>query len=273
VDFSELTDALVAINGGKIYYGSRCRFGSSNNNNFVTSTGGTIEKLSTDIIGDILKPANSNIATLPTVNSNVGTFGDTFNAPSITVNAKGLITGVTSIPAIPMRFNQTTVKGRFYPATIAPGSGVSTIVADKHSFWPIFLPEGYIPDTLEFEVTTGNAGNVRVGVYAHNTVTGGPGLLIQDSGPITTLIAQAHTVPLVPTIVGRSVVWVSMLLSAPTAIRSGTNNGSGIIPGASLQVGGAGFTIPTAFGVLPANVSASTFGITGDRALMALYKA
>ena len=44
--------------------------------------------------------------TLATVNSNVGIFGDTINIPQITVNAKGLITGVTNIG---VNFNTATV--------------------------------------------------------------------------------------------------------------------------------------------------------------------
>jgi hypothetical protein len=37
-------------------------------------------------------------ATLATVNTNVGTFGDATNIPQFTVNGKGLITGVTNVP-------------------------------------------------------------------------------------------------------------------------------------------------------------------------------
>ena len=46
--------------------------------------------------GDITTSAGSSATTLATVNSNVGTFGNAIAIPSITVNAKGLITGITT---------------------------------------------------------------------------------------------------------------------------------------------------------------------------------
>ena len=53
--------------------------------------------------GDVTTSAGSSVNTLATVNSNVGTFGSTSSIPSITVNAKGLVTAVAgnsvSIPS------------------------------------------------------------------------------------------------------------------------------------------------------------------------------
>lgn len=65
-----------------------------------TVTGGMWQEQSSALTGDVTKPAHSHITTLVNVNSNVGTFGDGSNIPVITVNAKGLITGVTSVPII-----------------------------------------------------------------------------------------------------------------------------------------------------------------------------
>ena len=48
-----------------------------------------------NLSGDI--SSNNTVTTLASVNSNVGTYGDAGAIPSITVNAKGLVTGVTTI--------------------------------------------------------------------------------------------------------------------------------------------------------------------------------
>jgi len=48
-----------------------------------------------NLTGDVT--SNNTTTTLATVNSNVGTYGDAGAIPSITVNAKGLVTGVTTV--------------------------------------------------------------------------------------------------------------------------------------------------------------------------------
>lgn len=63
-----------------------------------TVSGNQWQKQTPAIIGDISKPAFSNVATLNTVNSNPGTFGDGSTIPVITVNEKGLVTNITLIP-------------------------------------------------------------------------------------------------------------------------------------------------------------------------------
>jgi hypothetical protein len=48
------------------------------------------------LTGDVTAPAGNNTTTLATVNSNVGSFGSATAAPAVTVNAKGLVTAVTT---------------------------------------------------------------------------------------------------------------------------------------------------------------------------------
>lgn len=64
--------------------------------------------------------------TLATVNANVGSFGDSVTVPTVTVNAKGLVTGVTTT-AIPTA--STTIKGlaQFDSAQFTVVAGVATI--------------------------------------------------------------------------------------------------------------------------------------------------
>ena len=66
--------------------------------------------------------------TLATVNSNVGTFGDSVTVPTVTVNGKGLVTAISST-AIPTA--STSIKGlaQFDSAQFSVTAGVATIVA------------------------------------------------------------------------------------------------------------------------------------------------
>ena len=65
-----------------------------------TVVGGQWQLQSGALTGDVTKPAHSHITTLVNVNADVGTFGDGSNIPVVTVNAKGLVTGVTLVPVI-----------------------------------------------------------------------------------------------------------------------------------------------------------------------------
>lgn len=71
--------------------------------------------------------AVSGALTLATVNSSIGTFGDSVTVPTFTVNGKGLITAASST-AIP--FASTSVKGlaTFDPSQFSVTSGAVTIV-------------------------------------------------------------------------------------------------------------------------------------------------
>ena len=64
---------------------------------FVGSLTGTATSTTNipNLTGDIT--STNTVTTLATVNSNVGTYGDTGAIPRITVNAKGLVTGVTTV--------------------------------------------------------------------------------------------------------------------------------------------------------------------------------
>jgi hypothetical protein len=53
------------------------------------------------VTGDVSGSGTTALAlTLATVNSNVGTFGDASNVPVVTTNAKGLVTGVTTVQVV-----------------------------------------------------------------------------------------------------------------------------------------------------------------------------
>ena len=77
------------------------RHGSGSGNIQEVSVGEGVEFQGSGIrrsalTGDVTAPAGNNTTTLATVNSNVGSFGSATAAPAVTVNAKGLVTAVTT---------------------------------------------------------------------------------------------------------------------------------------------------------------------------------
>lgn len=73
--------------------------------------------------GDVTSPSGSTVNTLPTVNANTGSFGSATASPVFTVNAKGLITAVTTATVTPA---WTSVTGK--PTTIS-GYGITDLIA------------------------------------------------------------------------------------------------------------------------------------------------
>lgn len=80
----DLGNIYFALDSGITYYGN----------------GSTWNEFSAPLIGDITKPANSNVTTLPNVNFAPGTWGTPTLVPIITVNAKGQVTNVITEPIL-----------------------------------------------------------------------------------------------------------------------------------------------------------------------------
>lgn len=68
----------------------------------------------------------SSAITLATVNSNIGSFGDSITVPTVTVNAKGLVTSVTTT-AIPTASTSVQGLASFSSTNFSVASGVVTI--------------------------------------------------------------------------------------------------------------------------------------------------
>ena len=68
----------------------------------------------------------STAITLATVNSNVGAFGDSYNVPTVTVNAKGLVTAVTTT-AIPTATTSVLGLAKFDSAQFTVTAGLVSI--------------------------------------------------------------------------------------------------------------------------------------------------
>lgn len=168
------------------------------------------------------------------------------------------------------RFNHSSVKARFGPATIAAGTGTLAVTADLLYFWPVLLPEGLSPDRLEWEITTGVAGNARIGVYDHNYLVQGPGNLIYDSGDVSTAAAAVLTQNLIA-LSPRRIVWIAATFSAAPTVRAGSALSNGFLGGTNLTTATAGYSVARAYAALPADASALAYSLTGTRLLSALY--
>ncbi len=102
-------------------------------------------------------------ATLATVNANVGLFGDATHIPAITVNGKGLITGVTST-AITFPTVVTSIAGTLNQITASAATGAVTL-----SISSTYVGQSSI--TTLGTITTGVWNGSTIGV-----VNGGTGL-------------------------------------------------------------------------------------------------
>lgn len=77
----------------------------------VSNNQGTVTISRPAISGDVSIPGASNVATLASVNSNVGTFGSASTVPQLIANAKGLITGVANVTITPSAIGAPTTTG------------------------------------------------------------------------------------------------------------------------------------------------------------------
>lgn len=139
--------------------------------------------------------------TLATVNSNVGSFGSTTAIPVITVNAKGLVTGVTT-SAISTSFtiaadsgsNDTVAGGE--TLTFSGGTGVATTVSNNAVTFAI----GQAVDTtsnvtfnnveVDGTLTSDDITSTNISVAGNATITGN--LIVQ--GTTTTVDSNTVTI-------------------------------------------------------------------------------
>lgn len=108
----------AAGTGGRVYV-------STDTGSIGRDTGSAWEEMSPAFTGDVTKVAKGTTLTLATVNANVGTFGAAGTVPSITVNAKGLITAVSGIAISIPGTAVTSAVANATNANAAPWSGIT----------------------------------------------------------------------------------------------------------------------------------------------------
>jgi len=141
--FTFVSDALAPALGSAVTGGGAVVAGVySNGSSWLVHTGGsasTATKWATartlsftgDATGSGSVDGSANVATaltLATVNSNVGTFGDSTHVAQVTVNANGLVTAASSVAITGTLGATTTVSG--LPSAATAGSGARAAVTD-----------------------------------------------------------------------------------------------------------------------------------------------
>ena len=163
------------------------------------------------------------VATLATVNSNVGTFGSATAIPIVTVNAKGLVTGVSTASistalSIAGGTGTDTVNVGTDTLTFAGGTGVSTTVTNNQVSFAIGQAVG-TTDNVTFNNVTVN------GTLSSDDITAA-NISIAGNATITgNLTVQGTTTTVNSTAVAISDINLTLAKDATTAAQA---NGAGL---------------------------------------------
>ena len=224
--------ATIADTSGNItagtYNGNTIGAGSSSGTNTgdqttISGNAGTATALQTartigTITGDATSAGssfdgsanNTNALTLATVNSNVGSFGSATAAPAITVNAKGLVTAVTTNTITPAVGSITGL-----------GTGVGTALAVNVGSAGAFLPNNAagtsltgIPYSL-----TGTANQVTLSAATGNVTFSLPNDLRLTSASVGTNADSVPTLSSTSTLTNKTLT--SPTLTTPSAFTTG----------------------------------------------------
>lgn len=165
--------------------------GSPASGNLAKFSGGTVVT-NGDLSGDITT-AGTLAATLATVNSNVGTFGDATHCANFTVNAKGLITAAAQSTSCPGAggsafYDRQYIAGDWYwPRPFTAGTGTANGTGSIR--WkPAFFPTPVTLGEVGHRVSTSSAGgNCQIALYASSGTTGRPtGSALVSSASLST---------------------------------------------------------------------------------------
>jgi len=131
-------------------------------------------------------------ATLATVNSNTGSFGSTTSIPVITVNGKGLITGVTtaSVAGGAALSNDTTTATNLYPLFAAATTGTPTTIYTSNSKY-LYKPSTGDLQASQVVASNGLIVNNATVAASYSIASGNNAMSV---GPITVATGQSVTV-------------------------------------------------------------------------------
>lgn len=131
----------------------------------------------------------------------------------------------------------------------------SAVVANVVYYQPIFLP-GSVVDRIGVEVTTGTAGNCRVGLYT--SVNGVPSELIVGSGALSTLGTGIIEATIAATTLPNDWVWMAAVFDATPGMRAGAAANAWVIGAPSLSVPQRGLSASFTYGALGSTATAPT---------------
>lgn len=248
---SATDNAIARFDGttGKLIQNSGASIDDSGNitatNLSGTNTGNQTITLTGDVTGS---GTGSFVATLATVNANVGSFGTASNVPAITVNSKGLITAASNTP---ISITSSGVSDFTEAAQDAVGVMVdgTLVYVDATPLLTRAALTGDITAPQASNATTLATVNANVGSFGSSTSI--PGVTVNAKGLITAASGNAVIAP-AGTLTGTTLASnvVSSSLTSVGTVSSGTWNGSVISP----VYGGTGI----------ANNAASTITVSGN---------
>lgn len=206
------------------------------------------------LTGDITAAAGSNSTTLATVNSNVGTFGDSTHVGVFTVNGKGLVTAASSV----LIAGVAPADGDYGDITVSSGGTVWTIDPNVVTFAKF---QQIATDSLLGRDTAGTGNVENIGLNATLSMDGSGNLqraaLTGDisaaaGSNITAIGANKVLDTMLRQGVARSIIGVTGNATANEADIQGTTD-------QVLRVNGAGTAL--AFGAIDLSKSAAAGGV------------
>jgi len=140
----------------------------------VNSKGLVTAGVNSSITGDVSGTyvGNSVALTLATVNSNVGTFGTSTSVPTLTVNAKGLVTAVTNTS---IAFPVTSVGGSTGAVT---GGTFTSLVALTGQATAVTQPSSDNTSNVATTLFVKNANATQIGRYVVGSIGAGSGTYV-----------------------------------------------------------------------------------------------
>jgi hypothetical protein len=109
------------------------------------------------------------------------------------------------------------------PFTATLANAQAALVANARYFLPILAPRVLLTSLNALVVIAGAAGTlVRLGLYAHDDILGGPGALLADSGDLAGDVAAQIGGPISPVAPSDDWRWLMVQANASVTLRGGS---------------------------------------------------
>lgn len=164
---------------------------------------------------------------------------------------------------------ESTLADYYYTAPGAVGTGAGALTANRFYMLPVWVPYAMEITDVVVSVTTGSAGNVRLGVYS--MVNGAPGVRL-DSGDTGQSVASTGRVSKTVSVVVDKPQWV--FLALVTDVTFSTNRITSHATVGPVQITSDGLLAMTfsyyrsfTYGALPADESLQSYTIAATTAV------
>jgi hypothetical protein len=216
--------------------------GSFTNANITVNAKGLITAASTGspggitaLTGDVTASGSGSVAaTLATVNSNLGSFGSSTAIPAITVNAKGLVTAVTTSAVVApagtlsgTTLNSTVVSSSLTSVgTIGTGTWQGSTIATAYGGTGVTTSTGASSNVLRDSNSNVTANNVLEGYATTATAAGTTTLTVSSAYQqfFTGSTTQTVQMPVTSTLVTGQSYWIVNNSTGAVTINSSGSN-------------------------------------------------